>query len=329
MTERIEVVDVGALASPPSSERDAMDRALGRAAEHMGFLVISGGPVAEAATPATIESLVRLFDLPAGEKQRLLTRKYAPDHGNSYHGMFNGFRSDAGIRTEGFDLGSGRGTRSDDPIEAYLMEPNVWPDETLLPGWRAKAEAYYVAMERIGGLLMASLARHLGLGEDRFARHFTAGVSTLRLLHIDNSITEEPTDAEGPHRAVIDGRVRRLGTAAHRDSGILTLLWQPGLLQAEAPDGTWLDAPSLPGSLNVNFGDCMALWTGGRIQATPHRVLARPGHRYSIPFFYEPDVDTRIAPLTGEPGGEPVRYGNHVLAKIRLFGTHAADHVAA
>jgi isopenicillin N synthase-like dioxygenase len=119
---------------------------------------------------------------------------------------------------------------------------------------------------------------------------------------------------------VIDGVERRLIGAAHRDSGVLTLLWQPGDLQAQSPDGTWCDVPAEPGSMTVNFGDCMAFWTGGRIPATVHRVVAPPSTRFSVPFFYEPDVNTVISPIAGCSAGQvPVRYGDHVMEKIRQF----------
>lgn len=53
----------------------------------------------------------------------------------------------------------------------------------------------------------------------------------------------------------------------------------------------------MPGTFVVNIGDLMSHWTNGRFKSTLHRVMNRPGvDRYSIPFFFNPDFDTRIDP---------------------------------
>ena len=42
----------------------------------------------------------------------------------------------------------------------------------------------------------------------------------------------------------------------------------------------------------------MDFWTGGRFKATLHRVVNKTRHtRYSIPFFYEPNMDVVIRPI--------------------------------
>jgi isopenicillin N synthase-like dioxygenase len=73
--------------------------------------------------------------------------------------------------------------------------------------------------------------------------------------------------------------------------------------------------------LVVNFGKLLERWTGGRIRATPHRVLGNDVPRYSIPFFYEPRVDARIAPLDfdGAARFEPFTYGDHLWESMSEF----------
>jgi isopenicillin N synthase-like dioxygenase len=64
------------------------------------------------------------------------------------------------------------------------------------------------------------------------------------------------------------------------------------------PDGRWVDAPPLAGSFVVNVGTMLHRWSNGRLLATPHRVINTSGaERYSVPFFYDPDVTTVIEPL--------------------------------
>ena len=74
-------------------------------------------------------------------------------------------------------------------------------------------------------------------------------------------------------------------------------------------------------ALAVNFGGLLERWTGGRIRATEHRVLGPGRTRCSIPFFYEPRVDARIAPLAGldAPPFEPFLYGDHLWAAMTRF----------
>jgi isopenicillin N synthase-like dioxygenase len=110
-------------------------------------------------------------------------------------------------------------------------------------------------------------------------------------------------------------------TKPHTDSGFVTLLWQDGTggLQAQAPDGGWVDVPPDEGGLVVNFGQMLGDWTGGRIRATPHRVLGGRAERASVPFFFEPAVDAVVAPLFSEEGGESFVYGDFLWARMTSF----------
>ena len=326
----IEVVDVSALESGPGPARDDMDRALGQAAERLGFLVISGAPVAAVTDPADLRRLLAIFDLPEVEKRRLMNRKHAKSNPNRYRGFFIAERPGESRRREGFDHGADAQAAAAGSGEAiaFFSEPSVWPDPSLLPGWRDAALARHASMERLGRGLMASLGRHLGIGDDYFEPFFGPpgqGPSTSRFLFAPGVPVEEAPSADPAAVATVDGVARRIGTRAHRDSGVLTLLWQPGSLQAQAADGRWLDAPVVPRGLNVNFGDMLSFWTGGRLPATPHRVLAQERDRHSIPFFFEPRLDAEIAPIPGAgPAHDdaPVRYADHLWVKVREFGTY-------
>lgn len=208
----------------------------------------------------------------------------------------------------------------DDP----LCEATPLPEESVLPGWRAAAAAYYLAMERTGGALMRSLARGLGLPEAVFDTLFEGGISTLRLARYPGRDTASMAGRDPAElRVQVEGRSQWLVNVPHCDSGFVTLLAQNGVpgLQARLPGGEWITVPPSEGTLVVNFGKLLERWTGGRIRATEHRVVALGGERFSIPFFYEPRVDAEIRPLP-LPGAEPFApflYGDHLWQATTQF----------
>lgn len=328
MARQIRVVDITDLESGDAGRRKAAIQALGSAAEDMGFLCIVGAPVDPLTEPSRVKELIRVFSLPPEEKQRIANSKHNPANENDYRGYYGLKRGGDKVVMAGFDLGSGRNPPAGaDAVTRMLLEPNVWPREELLPGWRAVVQQHYDQIEHVSRLVMSGLASYLGLDAAYFDPYFGGGSSTLRFLLSPYRPDLTPDNVDERLRAVVNGKTVRLGTGAHRDSGVLTLLWQEGSLQAQDPDGDWLDAPTQPRALNVNFGDVMDFWTGGRLQATPHRVIAVERDRYSIPFFFEPNVDAMIAPIPGAPPRPAIRYADHVFEKIKLFGTHSTARV--
>lgn len=57
--------------------------------------------------------------------------------------------------------------------------------------------------------------------------------------------------------------------------------------------------PPSAGVFVVNLGKNLETWSGGRFRATLHRVfVARAAEeRFSVPFFYETNVDCALRPL--------------------------------
>jgi len=94
------------------------------------------------------------------------------------------------------------------------------------------------------------------------------------------------------------------------------LTWEPSLAN-QALHGV----PPADGTLAVNFGELLERWTGGRVRATRHRVVAPKTARFSIPFFYEPRVDAEIAPLplAGAEPFEPFLYGDYLWEAATNF----------
>jgi isopenicillin N synthase-like dioxygenase len=114
-----------------------------------------------------------------------------------------------------------------------------------------------------------------------------------------------------------------LAAVRHTDASGLSLLWQqqPGL-QAQAPDGTWRDVPTVPNTVSVHLGTVLELMTAGRVPATPHRVIDHGIARQSIGFFVEPGLATRLAPIAegdATPGDLSGTYGWHLQERFHAM----------
>jgi isopenicillin N synthase-like dioxygenase len=100
-----------------------------------------------------------------------------------------------------------------------------------------------------------------------------------------------------------------------------------GGLEIRDAQGEWCRAEVIPGTLVVNLGDCLAMWTNDLYKSTQHRVMnAISGRdRYSIAFFYSPSYYSRIEciPTCLAPGEkpkyEPFTYGE--FAREQLLKT--------
>ncbi len=197
--------------------------------------------------------------------------------------------------------------------ERPLQGPNQWPE---LTGFRDTMLAYVSAMEKVGRSLLSRFAIALELEEDYFERSFREPTTFLRLLHYP---PQPETSAEN-----------QFGSAPHTDYGAITLLAQDdsGGLHVRHRSGDWIAATPIPGAFVVNIGDVMARWTNDRYVSTEHRVLnVRGGHRYSVPFFFDPNMDVEIACLSTceseerPPKYDAIRYGDYLLGRLN---THYA-----
>lgn len=317
-------IDVTPLFDPTRGGRDAVDRAIWDAARHVGFMTIVGLPAELPIGPDARASLVRLFELRGEEQRRLWKRNFAPENPNLYRGWWPRQSDETGGR-EGFDLGPDV-VRSlpDDASGDPLHEPSVFPEEARLPGWRAAAAGYFVAMERIGFALLDALARGIGIPESLFRDAFRDGISSMRLVRYPARDEDDPLPPELDHyHTTWNGRRAEIVCGGHVDSGLVTIVAQcdEGGLQARSAERGWVDVPAKPDALAVNFGALLERWTGGRVRATMHRVLSLGGERVSIPFFLEPRADTWIEPLP-VPDVTPFerfQYGDHVWTTTTRF----------
>jgi isopenicillin N synthase-like dioxygenase len=336
----IPTINIAPLFGGPSNDREQADAAIARAAADTGFMLVGNLPAEIPIAPQHLQELKRIFTLPPDTLRKLWRQKFADDHRNVYRGWFP-LQEGHPTYKEGIDMGPDV-AYGDTVIDAGdpLREATPVPDADSLPGWQAAAAAYYRAMERVGQMLMRSIARGLGLDERFFDAAFIGGVSTFRLIHYPPRTAEALAKmTEEKFWTEHQGKKVYLIGAPHADSGLVTLLAQDGVsgLQALARDGSWIDVPPMNNTLVVNFGRLLERWTAGRIKATQHRVIGHGAERYSIPFFYEPNVDAVIAPLPLTNGDAtkaeaadftPFLYGDHVWASTTKFVEfHGMEHL--
>ena len=177
--------------------------------------------------------------------------------------------------------------------------PNLSPAD--MPEFRATVMRYYEAMIAVGHTLCRSFAIGLGVGEDFFAERLKNPMGIYRMLYYP------------PQRGQLTER--QLGTAAHTDYGVVSMLAQDevGGLQVRNSAGAWIAAPPIPDTFICNLGEAMARWTNDRFAATLHRVINLSGReRYSIPFFFDPDHEAEVRCLESCQGpDDPPHYPPH------------------
>lgn len=252
-----------------------------RAATHdVGFFYLTGTGVTPELEARLHRTAREFFELDEADK-------LAIENLNSP--QFRGYTRIGGERTQGkvdwreqIDIGPERDVVTDPeaPDFARLIGPNLWPD--------AQPELCEVAtkwQEHLAGVarkLLRAWALALGAPETYFDEHFGEPATLLKIVRYPGSREAEPVQ----------------GVGAHKDSGVLTLLWvEPGKggLQVQR-GGEWVDAPSVPGAFVVNIGEMLEYATGGYLIATNHRVVSPryPDDRISVPYFFNPSLDARL-----------------------------------
>jgi isopenicillin N synthase-like dioxygenase len=282
----IPVINLGSYLAGAPHALEAAAVELRAALEGVGFFIIVNHDVPWDLVEQTFAEARRFHAQPQDVKMALRMN----EHNNGYMSMgrYAVWTSEVNVNDKP-DLNEAffvkRERPPDDPLRRSgrrFVGPNRWPED--LPGFRENVLAYTEAVDALGRRLLPVCAVALDLPPDYFAAAFAESQFSFRLSHYP------PVKAEA----------NQFGIAPHTDANFLTFLAQsevPGL-QLKLPSGAWLDVPYLPRSFAVNAGDMMYRWTNGRFKSTPHRALPPVReHRYAIPFFLGPHIDTVIACL--------------------------------
>ena len=297
--EIIPVLDLAPLLRGDPAATALLGAQLRDAFENVGFYFIINHGIPQTLIDATFDAARRFHAMPDARKLALQMNKdnvgYMPFKGSTTrHSTLNA--NNRPNLVEAFFTKRELPPGHPDQLSGLPFRgPNQWPDD--LPDFKDTVLAYHAAMERLGLRLLPLYAIGLGLPADHFAQAFREPMFTLRMSHY-------------PQQPVVEDN--EFGLAPHTDTSFMTMLAQNDVagLSIRLPNGRWLDAPSLPGSILVNGGDLLRRWTNERFLATPHRVINRSGQeRYAIPFFMDCDYGWRMECLpTCQDADNPPRH---------------------
>ncbi|ETV94475.1 hypothetical protein, variant 1 [Aphanomyces invadans] len=290
-------------------------RQLRQACMDVGFFYLEGHGIPTTLQAAVYDQMKQFFHLPETEKQKARADKNMRGWAPMYEETLDPLHQSKGDTKEAYHV-----CRPSLPDEVHLPlhdTENVFPDPQTLPQFKSITTAYFDAMSALGlhvAHLFADAAGSPGFFQP--PGMFDRPMAVLRMLRYN----AERSDVE---QGVI-------GAGAHCDYGLLTLLstdTEPGLQIRH--QGAWVDVPYVENAFIVNVGDLAERWTNGLFKSTEHRVVNMTGNeRYSIPFFFEPNFNCKVAciPSCVTPK-RPAKYpeilaGENLLQKYR--DTHAS-----
>ncbi|MBP7566399.1 MAG: isopenicillin N synthase family oxygenase [Burkholderiaceae bacterium] len=291
--EEMPILDLGPwLAGAPI---DALAAQFKAACTQTGFFYVKNHGVPQSVIDGVFEAARRYFALPQQERMKdrideRFRRGFMP-HGVTRH---PGHKPDL---KESYVMGLDLPQDDPDVVAGRpLHGPNRWPDDK--PWLREAATGYFDHTLVLGKRLLRIVAVALALPEDFFLQYTRKPMVLTNLYHYPPQAS--PTNLE-------------LGAAAHTDYGTLTILAQDpiGGLELQTRAGEWVGAPYIDGTLVINLGDLIKVWTNGQYVSNLHRVANRTGReRYSIPTFFNFDYDTPVAclPQFLPEGGTPPQY---------------------
>lgn len=271
---------------------------LRRGAESVGFLTVYNTAISRSEIEDLIASYRRFFHQPLAVKQGVDMARTGSNRG---WGAPGGEQVDPAANPdykEVFDCGYT--PPADHPLARQNLSvyaSNLWPEG--LPEFRDTVKTYYAQALTVAMDILRAIATAMGEDAHYFDDKFSHPMALLR----GNFYPERPAWAGD----------KDFGIAAHTDYGCLTLLATDGVpgLEVQLHDGSWQAVNAQPGEFIINFGEMLEMWTGGRIKATPHRVIGGPAERISVPLFFNPNYDTNVAPA----GSDKAIYAGDHLAK--------------
>ncbi|WP_127103990.1 isopenicillin N synthase family dioxygenase [Pararhodobacter zhoushanensis] len=267
-------VDWAALIAGDPVQRDEVRRG----ACEVGFLTLVNTPIEAGQVRAVLATYRAFFAQPLAVKAAVDMARTGANRGWGGPGSEQVDPAANPDYKEVFDLGFAVAGSA-----LAVHAPNLWPERP--EGFRATLEGYYAAARALSLHVLGAIAGAIGEDPHWFDGAFDQPMALLR----GNFYPQRPGWAGE----------KDFGIAAHTDYGCLTLLVTDGVpgLEVQRRDGGWLGVVAEPGEFVINFGEMLEMWSGGRIRATPHRVVGSAQARISVPLFFNPSPEVNVAPL--------------------------------
>jgi isopenicillin N synthase-like dioxygenase len=310
VTSAIPVIDFAPAFRGAPGGLEAVAREVAAASEDVGFFYLAGHGVPEDVIAGAFAASREFHALPVEGKMALKINEnnigYLPfNESMQRHSTVH--KATRPNYNESFFISHDRGADHPDVVAGTsLRGRNQWPEG--YPGMRAAMVRYFKTLEGVGEKMLPVLARALDMPAGYFAPFFAGEAHiNLRFLHYP---TQDGDDAE------------QFGQGPHTDNSFLTMLARedvPGLA-VRLPSGEWLAPPVIEGTFLVNLGNIMKRWSNDRFLSTPHGVVNDSGKdRYSVAFFYSPNVDAAIEYLPSCVGADnPPRYPRAIYRDLVL-----------
>jgi len=337
----IPVVDFSPFYSQDSAERVKTGTAIFEALRDIGFVYLTNHGVPKEVIQEAFAQSRAFFDLSLADK---LKAPHPPEswnqRGYSQVGQENISQYPDALNTgttstntpanvlelkEAFDIGRENDTNL----------PNIYPPPDILPKFRDITMGLFKALHNFGLDVLRATALGLQLKDENFFTRFHGKdgredpMNQLRLLHYP-AVTKAAAEKGGLTRI-----------SPHTDKGTITLLLQEddsiGGLEVEAGrESQYIPVPVIPGSILLNIGDLLQMWSNDTLRSTRHRIClpdvnsaAGEGEwllprRFSVPYFLAPDWDVVVecldTPLCwGESRPkryEPVRAWDYIVKSM-------------
>ncbi len=305
--ERLPVIDLKPFVDGgPLAERQRVARELRDACVNIGFFYLTGHGIAGAELDEAIRQGHRFFALP--EEERMKVHKDKSPMGVGYVPAGGSERTPD--TREIFSIA--RPTMPGEPPGKNRAGESLWPEESVLPGFRAFMLGHLAKRVTVTRQLLHAFALSLELPEEFFDRSHHHMVGQMVFNHYPATDPSKVSSTQW-------------GISPHTDYGSFTVLSQDALggLQILNAAGEWIDVPPLEGAFVINIGDLFARWTNDLYVSTLHRAVNyNRGARISVPYFVIPEWDVAIeclatcASADNPPRYEPVRAGEYVKALL-------------
>ena len=286
-----------------SSAAKSLDQAL----HQSGFAYIKNHGIDQQIVASAFDSSQKFHQLELSEKNRIAI--------NSAHRGYMGLASST-IVTSSVETAT-RPNQSESLLILNEVEPehfggtplsgpNQWPDSPA--DFKKNIQKFESATKGLCEYLTGILEVALHCPSGQLQQHFTHATTFLRLLHYPPQPVSSDTHS--------------FGSAPHTDYGFITIVNQDntGGLQVQNEKGEWMDVSPKKDHLVVNVGDMGEIWSNGRWQSTRHRVRNTvQKHRYSIVYFYDPNFETQVEPITESSTGknkQSENYGEYLMHRL-------------